>query len=252
MADVFKFEASGIEQFTLVTSVSLDEAPLFFVKDGTDTLIYSSAAAQSDAAHNYEFYTIPTSLGMYTYHWWYSINANTFHDAGLFEVVKTAAIATSGYYCSAMDVINAYEPLRESTLRYHEIDQVIADVQAYVNNTLGVRYAVPFATGVNSLPGIVPVVTKHLALADILEQTAGGVPEWADNKRTRALDLLKAIAEGAESLVLPDGTVMAPTLPDALGQVDHNLENYVPTFNMLSWSQMRVDPDRLDDEEDAL
>jgi phage gp36-like protein len=232
--------------------VGLDASPLFFVRNYDDTLIYSSTGAESASGNYYEFYTLPSSLGMYSYHWHYTINANTFHDAGLFEIVKTAAIATSGYYCSAMDVINAYEPLRESDWRYHEVDQEIADVQAIVNNMLGTRYSVPFETGANSLPGIVPVLTKHITLANLLEQTAGGVPEWVNNRRDRAMDLLKSMAVGSESLVLPDGTVMTPTMPAALGQVDHNLSSYEQTFNFLSWSQMRIDPDRIQDEEDAL
>jgi hypothetical protein len=252
MADKFKFEVGHSEKFTLVTSLALDEAPLFFVKDEDDTLIYSSTGAQSDTSHYYEFYTMPNSIGDYSYHWYYSISTNTYHTGQLFEIVKTAAITTSGYYCNAMDIINQYEPLREDGYTYHEIDQDIIDAQAQVNNILGIRYPVPFEVGANSLPPIIPVLTKNLVVAAILEPKTGGMPEWAEKRRDRALDMLKAIAVGSEALLLPDGTVMAPTMPSNWAQVEHNLSDYEQTFNMLGWSQMRIDPDRLDDEEDAL
>ena len=73
-----KLEAGGREQFTLTTSLALDELPLFFTKNWDGTLVYSSTAASSGDGYYYEYADMPSSRGWYTWHWHYSINANTF------------------------------------------------------------------------------------------------------------------------------------------------------------------------------
>jgi phage gp36-like protein len=246
-----KFEAGGQEQFTLVTSVALDENPLFYMKMG-ETLVYSSTGASSGSGHYYEYATIPSSKGLYTAHWIYAINNQSFYtEPDIFEVVQRLALDVTSRYCAYSDVVNMYEPLRDMDLTAGEIDEKVLDVQARIDARLGKRYSVPFAPGVNSLPPVIKTIAKNLTLVDIIQQT-GRVPDWINDLKMDINSLLGGIADGEVTLVLPDGAIVDQAPPTAFARADHNLEDYTPTFNMLGAEYQRVDPDRLDDEEDAL
>jgi hypothetical protein len=151
-------------------------------------------------------------------------------------------------------VKNLYKPLADSDLRDHEITQFIRDVMNEVNTKLGAKYTVPFATGVGSFPPLIETITKNLALTYIMESkpAAGDIPGWVVARDERYRGMLDAIAAGSMFLTLSGGTLLTPTLAAAVSQVDHNLENYVPTFNLLDSQTQQIDPDRQDDEEDAL
>lgn len=246
-----KFEIGGQEQFILTTSVALDGNACFFIKDGAGTLVSSGAASSSGDGLSYKYADIPSSVGLYTAHWWYSINAQSFQAVDVFEAVQTLAIKTTGQYCNFVDVVNLYEPMRDWKLTYHEIDDKIQDTQARIDARLGGLYSVPFATGANSLPPVIGTICKNLTLVDIIRQK-GKSPEWIDKLGEQYMDLLTDIRSGVATLVLSDGSVIAPTMPAALAQVDHSMEDYTPTFNMLGYELQRVDPDRIDDEGDAL
>jgi len=246
-----KFEAGGMEQFTLTTSVALDANPLFFIKDGAGTLVSSGTASSSGDGFYYEYATIPTSKDLYTSHWWYSINAQSFQAVDVFEVVQTLAFKTTGQYCNFADVVNLYEPIRGWKIAYHEIDDKILDVQARIDARLGAVYPVPFATGANSLPPVIGTITKNLTMVAIIRQK-GKNPDWIDELNQQYMDLLADLRSGDATLVLPDGSVITPTVPAALAQVHHSMEDYSPTFNMLGYELQRIDPDLLDDQEDAL
>lgn len=246
-----KLEGGGQQQFLLTTSVACDENPLFYIQNWAGTLVLSGTAANSGDGNYYKFATLPTSEGMYTYNWQYTISANTFLEAGRFEVVQTLVLEAD-LYCNANQVINMYGPLRDSKLTNSEIDEFIRDTMNLVNGKLSQRYSVPFPISVNSLPPLVETITKNLTLVSIMERKGGDIPEWISKRQERFETILNNLAEGEMTLVLSGGTVIAGELSSTLSQVDHSMANYVPTFNMLGGEYQRIDPDRLDDEEDAL
>lgn len=247
-----KLEGGGQEQFTLTTSVALDENPLFFIKNWAGTLVGSGAASNSGDGYYYKYETLPSSEGIYTYNWYYAINAHTFIEAGRFEVAQTLAVETSGLYCDANDVINLYGPLIESGLTNHEIDEFILDVMAEVNAKLGHVYNVSSFAGNPTVHSI----TKNLTLTNIFERQAGRgggeTPEWITKRDERYRGMLDALSIGSMFLITSGGDTMTPSVNASLSQVDHNMADYEPTFNMLSPEYQRIDPDRIDDEEDAL
>lgn len=248
-----KLEAGGREQFTLTTSVALDENPLFFMKDSSGTLVYSSTGASSGDGYYYEYADVPSSSGMFTYHWHYAINTNSFIESARFESVQTLAIETSGLYCDANDVINLYGSLRDSKIRNEEIDEFIRDVMNEVNAKVGHRYGVPFATAVNSFPPVIGTITKNLTLVSLMERKGGAeLPGWIERRDERYRGMLDEIAEGNIFLTLSGGIVLAPAMSAQAGQVDHSHESYRPTFNMLEWEDQKVDPDLREDTEDDL
>lgn len=247
-----KLEAGTQEQFTLTTSVTLDASPLFFLKDPAGTLVYSGTGVSSGTGQYSKFAPIPDTPGMYTFHWRYSIGANTFTDGARFEVVRTLAVETSGLYCNANQVLNLYDKFRESKMRNEEIDEFIRDVMNEINAKVGHKYGVPFPTAVSSFPPLIGTITKNLTLVNILKRKGAEMPEWLKDDREKYEGMLDAIAAGSMFLVLSGGTLIGPSENATLAQVDHNMENYEPTFNMLDIEYQRIDTDRQDDEEEAL
>lgn len=247
-----KLEAGGREQFTLVTSVALDQNPLLSLYDWDNTLVASGFGSSSGSGNYYKFETIPDSLGWYTYEWLYPINANTFTLRERFEVIHTRAIETANLYCNANDVLDLYKPLGGTKLTNEEIDVLIADVMARVDGTLAPRYTVPFATGVNSMPPLIKTITANLTMCDIIESGPGRradlTPQWVVDRRGRYDVMLDKLAAGDMQLPLASGVTVGEDIQGA----DHSMEDYVPTFNMLDVEYQRIDPDRLDNEQDAL
>uniref|UniRef100_A0A6H1ZFV6 Uncharacterized protein n=1 Tax=viral metagenome TaxID=1070528 RepID=A0A6H1ZFV6_9ZZZZ len=243
-----KFEGGGTEQFTFTSSVQANSTPVFFIKNWAETLVYSGPAATSGDGYYYKFAPIPSSRGEYTDNWYYSINANSFIKSGRFEVVQTLAIETPGLYCGANDVINLYDPLRTAKLTNNEIDTFIRDIMAQVNLKLAPVFTV------SSLSGnpVIHVITKNLTLTDILERKGKEVPQWVTDRRTKYEGILDALALGSMYLVTSGGDLLIQTLASGISQVEHSMEDYTPTFNMLDLEYQRIDPDRIDDEEDAL
>lgn len=243
----YKLEGGGQEQFMLTTSVACDANPLFFIRNWSGTLVASGAASNSGDGYYYKYETLPTSEGMYTWNWYYPINAHTFIEAGRFEVVRTLVEETAGLYCQANEVLNLYDKLKEAKIRNSEIEEFISDVMVEINQSLAPRYNVDSLSG---NPGI-NVMAKNLALVRILERK-GSPPEWVTKRGEKFEGMLEAMACGSLYLVNSAGSVMAPQISADLAQVDHSMENYVPSFNMLDPEYQRIDPDRQDDESDEL
>lgn len=62
MASFPTLEAGATLQFTFVSSVAPDSAPLFSVKDRDGTVVASFTSISSDATHYYAMYTMPANL----------------------------------------------------------------------------------------------------------------------------------------------------------------------------------------------
>lgn len=64
------FEPSDSIQFTFVSSVAPDSAPVFKVTGINDTVINSLTSIQSNTTNYYSIYTMPTSEGFYIGEWY--------------------------------------------------------------------------------------------------------------------------------------------------------------------------------------
>jgi hypothetical protein len=233
-----KYEGGGRQQFTLTASGAFDTAPSFAFFNSSGTLVNSITGTASSTTAYYAFADLPNTPGYNYFEWQYGQASQAQILKGVFEIVTTTVLETAGLYCSANDVRNLYKPLSQSDLRNNEIDEFIQDIMNEVDARLGLMYSTPI--NVNTF-AIVKTITKNLTLAMILEQRGGAeIPQWITERSERYRDMLTALS---------DGTI---ALESAVSQADHSMANYVPTFNMLSWQYQRVDPDRLDDEEDAL
>jgi len=63
------FDISNTVQFTFVSSVAPDSAPIFKVTGIENTVVSSVTAIQSDTTHFYTLYTMPSSQGVYMGEW---------------------------------------------------------------------------------------------------------------------------------------------------------------------------------------
>lgn len=63
------FDTLNTVQFTFVSSVAPDSAPVFKVTGIADTVINSISATQSDSTHFYTLFTMPNSQGVYMGEW---------------------------------------------------------------------------------------------------------------------------------------------------------------------------------------
>lgn len=64
------FEPNDSVQFTFVSSVAPDSAPVFKVTGINDTVINSLSSIQSNTTNYYSIYTMPTSEGYYIGEWY--------------------------------------------------------------------------------------------------------------------------------------------------------------------------------------
>lgn len=88
------FEAGDTVQFTFVSSVAPDSAPVFSVVGIDKTSVVASfSSVQSDSTHYYALYTLPTSEGLYVGRWdavkTFQGSARTFVRRFLFRVNRT-------------------------------------------------------------------------------------------------------------------------------------------------------------------
>ena len=71
------YEPSDTRQFTFVSSISPDSAPIFKVAGITGTVINCITSIQSDSTHYYAMYTMPTSKGYYVGEWFAQRTVNS-------------------------------------------------------------------------------------------------------------------------------------------------------------------------------
>lgn len=71
------FEPGNTVQFTFVSSVAPDSAPIFKVTGVAETIIASITGIQSTTTAFYAMYTIPTSKGYYIGEWFAQKTVNS-------------------------------------------------------------------------------------------------------------------------------------------------------------------------------
>jgi len=64
------FEPGDSVQFTWVSSVAPDSAPILKVTGVANSVISSATSIQSDSTHYYSMYTLPSSEGFYVGEWY--------------------------------------------------------------------------------------------------------------------------------------------------------------------------------------
>lgn len=151
-------------------------------------------------------------------------------------------------YTTVTDVLRNLPSIGSiSNLTSAGIHAFIGEAEAIINTQLAALYTVP----VSGAPPLLQVVGTDLAIYRIMRRSFSGEKvnksEWLD-RYSEANSLLVGIAKGMITLTDSAGAVIsrgASALPWS------NTTNYTPIFDVGESTDQVVDPDRLDDIEDA-
>ena len=114
-------------------------------------------------------------------------------------------------------------------------------VEGLIDAKLSQRYVVPLST--TSLSPLITMITADLAIFDMLVDKLPTVPEFAQGRYDRAMDLLKMICEG--KLDLPGATEASTTGGDL--EIWSTTMDYHPVFSpVLGELEQAADSDRVD------
>lgn len=115
----------------------------------------------------------------------------------------------------------------------------------YVDGRLSPAFTVPFSS--NNLTA--RDLNIHAAYYLFVR---GRTTKQTDSDEVKALldDWITSLVSSGGAMALSDDTTLVPSAGTTVAW--SNVMNYSPTFNMLDATEQRVDPDRQDDEADAL
>jgi len=137
-----------------------------------------------------------------------------------------------------------------SNISSAEVSRQIERVESIVNAKLGNLYTVPFTSG--NVPPIIETITADLAMHRILRTTAfktsGSKKDWMDLFK-ESDEMLGMIASGEMALPNSAGAIIQQ-VTNVL-KIGSNTKNYKPTFDMRDPVKWHVDPDRIEDLDDA-
>jgi phage gp36-like protein len=152
-------------------------------------------------------------------------------------------------YANTDDILVRYRPIRSMIgsgpydVTSTEIASVyINQVEAYINAYLGQRYVVPFTEPINP---IITQVTADLSIFFILAEKLPSVPDFMDQRRQRADELLKQLANGELAIA---GASQVTSAGDSFAWSPNM--GHVPVFSpVLSELDQRVDRERVIEEQ---
>lgn len=128
------------------------------------------------------------------------------------------------------------------------VESYLGRSEARINALLSGRYTVP----VSGKPPLLKDATETLAVARLLKrffsQEKENVSEWVQGWFDEVTDMLEPIVSGSGTLTASDGTRLEATLITTTPW--SSVDQYVPTFGVRDLVETRIDPDRLQDEED--
>lgn len=122
--------------------------------------------------------------------------------------------------------------------------------EANIHGRIAGRYTVP----VSGSPPLLKYTSETLALAMLLRrffsQELENKSEWVSGMFEDVKQILDGIAAGSITIV-DSSNVVIPSGRSS-SQVWSNTKDYAPTMNLLDPIQQEIDPDRLDDIEEAM
>lgn len=148
-----------------------------------------------------------------------------------------------GAYIEAADLVKRY-PTADTYGGADELEEGIAYAENAVNGMLAPGFSVPFTTG--SAPQGVKDLTIDEAYRRLL---MGRNSERAKELQEDIERRVKSLLGGDSHLVDTDGSTIVAT--STSGQVWSETMDYKPTFDMRDTEEQHIDPQRLDDEDDA-
>jgi hypothetical protein len=155
------------------------------------------------------------------------------------------------FYTSFNELKELYpkiDSLSLSTANIHGI--YVSKAEGYIHSKLAKMYTVPFTS--SNIPPLVKSISQDLSMYYILRriytQNKKDKNPWIDEWKL-AIDILDELASGEMVLVDNSGEVISARTDQT--QIWSNVTDYKPTMDHRGPEWQRVDPDRLEDEDDA-
>lgn len=144
-----------------------------------------------------------------------------------------------------VSLLSSWPKVHTSGLSHDEMRVMLERASNLIDSKLGRRYDVPFAA---PYPPRVRDLAIDLAMMDILYRSADP-PTFVMARVTAALEALKALAEGEDSIVGADGGTIEESTGTSV--LVSNTSGYTPVFQAVPSLNEGTDPDRGTDEADA-
>lgn len=135
-----------------------------------------------------------------------------------------------------------------STITTAVIESYIGRAEAWANGQLANRYTIPVSGSPPILKEIVETRATYLILRRFFSQEKENTSEWVESWKEDAENMLDPYVTGSATLVGSDGTRLAPSL--VTGIPWSSTDAYKPTFDVREQIAQRVDPDRVQADED--
>lgn len=139
---------------------------------------------------------------------------------------------------------------RTSSITSAQVEFYITQAESVINGFIAFRYSLPFPT----IPQLVITFSSELSLLNLLDRFFTSeqpkVNEWRDKRKEELFKLLGGVKKGEILLILGDGSTVGQRTD--IGGIKSNTKNFTPTFNHLDEINQTIDPDRIEDELDAV
>lgn len=124
----------------------------------------------------------------------------------------------------------------------------IGGAEAWINGRIAHRYTVPVSGSPPILKLIAETRATWMVLRRFFTQEKENTSEWVGGWNDDAEDMLEPYATGSATLVASNGTVLTPSLTTPIPW--SSTDAYKPTFDVREQIAQRVDPDRIQADED--
>ena len=153
-------------------------------------------------------------------------------------------------YTTVSKVTDAYPRIKETKVTSAEVAFYINQAEAEINGKIAGEYSLPFT----ATPPLIETVATELSIIKVLDRfftsEHRSSSDWRNTRKNELDKLLDGISDGSISLVNSASAIIERQ--SDLHGISSNTSGYTPTFSHLGVEDQRIDPDRLDDEEDDL
>lgn len=155
-------------------------------------------------------------------------------------------------YTSFEDIKILFPKVSQTSLTAAQANGIfISKAENEIDGRLAVKYSIPFSSG--AVPGLIKSMAQDLSFYYIgrrfFTQTVKDKNPWIATYKEDVDELIKSILDGDTVIVDNSGSIIDTRTDQS--QIWSNTTEYKPTFDHRDQTLQRIDPDRLEDEQDA-
>lgn len=154
-----------------------------------------------------------------------------------------------GRYTSAGDLRKTFKKIDTSGLIDTDLDFYITMSEAEIDGRLAPVYTLPFS----STPPLLRSIAAEYSFLKVMDRFQTGMKDkstdWITKRRKNLMNLLQDLVSGDATLVTSGGEIINQRAD--IGGIQISTGLYVETFGHGNEVNEEVDPDRIEDEQDA-